>query len=87
MAIRCTLRDLGIKHADLISHRHHAVLHTLEEIEKEGKIRLSLVKVDSKGKVDLAHLEELLASGERSLVSLYACQQRAGQPASAEKGI
>ena len=78
MAIRCTLRDLGIKHAISSPMEHHAVLHTLEEMEKEGKIRLSLVKVDSKGKVDLAHLEELLSANERSLVSLMHANNELG---------
>jgi len=78
MAIRCTLRDLGIKHAITSPLEHHAVLHTLEEMEKEGKIRLSFVKVDSKGTIDLAHLEELLASNERSLVSLMHANNELG---------
>jgi cysteine desulfurase len=78
MAIRCTLRDLGIKHAISSPLEHHAVLHTLQEMEKEGKIKLSLVKVDGKGRIDLANLEELLASNDRSLVSLMHANNELG---------
>src|SRR5207244_4066550 len=41
MAICCTIRDFGIKHAITSKIEHHAVLHTLEEMEKQGKIKLS----------------------------------------------
>lgn len=70
MAIFCTVRDMGIRHAITSPLEHHAVLHSLEELAKEGKIRLSYVKIDSKGRVDLAHLEELLKDNDRTLVSL-----------------
>lgn len=69
-AIFCTVRDLGIKHAITSPIEHHAVLHTLEELEKEGKIKLSLVRLDKNGHVDLDHLEELLKNNSRTLVSL-----------------
>lgn len=69
-ALFCTVRDLGINHAISSPIEHHAVLHTLEELAKEGKIKLSLVRLDSNGHVDLDHLEELLKTNSRSLVSL-----------------
>src|SRR5689334_10836251 len=40
MAISCTIRDLGIKHAITSPIEHHAVLHTLEEQARSGHIRL-----------------------------------------------
>jgi cysteine desulfurase len=69
-AIQCTVRDLGIKHAITSRIEHHAVLHTLEELQKEGRIKLSFVDLDEKGRVNLSHLEELLKNNGRSLVSL-----------------
>src|SRR5688572_4849944 len=66
MAIRCGITDLGIKHAITSKIEHHAVLHTLEMLEKNGQIKLSFVNLDEDGHVDLAHLEELLKSNERS---------------------
>jgi cysteine desulfurase len=69
-AIFCTVRDLGIRHAITSPIEHHAVLHSLEELAKEGKIKLSFVKLNKDGHVDLEHLEELLKDNSRTLVSL-----------------
>lgn len=69
-AICCSIRDLGLKHAITSPIEHHAVLHTLEELSKEGKIKLNFVNLDEKGHVDLTHLESLLNENERSFVSL-----------------
>lgn len=69
-AIFCSIRDLGLKHAITSRIEHHAVLHTLEELAKEGRLKISFVDLDEKGHVNLEHLEELLKSNDRSLVSL-----------------
>jgi cysteine desulfurase len=69
-AIVGSIEDYGLTHAITSPLEHHAVLHTLEYLAKAGKIKLSLVRIDEKGHVDLAHLEELLRSHPRSLVSL-----------------
>jgi cysteine desulfurase len=78
MAIRCGIIDLGIKHAITSIIEHHAVLHTLQALEKSGDIRLSYVNIDSKGLVDFKHLEELLNSNERSFVSLMHANNELG---------
>jgi cysteine desulfurase len=70
MALTRTIADLGITHAITAPTEHHAVLHTLEVLAHEGKIKLSIVNLDEKGAVDLNHLEELLSNNSRSLVSL-----------------
>src|ERR1051326_380818 len=78
MAIRCSIHDLGIKHAITSKIEHHAVLHTLEALEHEGVIKLSFVNLDKKGKVDMAHLEELLKNNERSFISLMHANNEIG---------
>ncbi|WP_411274943.1 cysteine desulfurase family protein [Daejeonella sp.] len=78
MAIRSGISDHGIKHAITSSIEHHAVLHTLQSLEKGGVIRLSYVNIDGKGNVDLGHLEELLKSDERSFVSLMHANNELG---------
>ncbi len=60
----------GLTHAITSPIEHHAVLHTLQHLEKAGKIRLSLVQLDEKGHVEFDHLEQLLRENPRSLVSL-----------------
>lgn len=78
MAINCAINDYGIKHAITSKIEHHAVLHTLEVLEKAGKIKLSYVNLDEKGHVKLDHLEELLANNERSFVSLMHANNELG---------
>ncbi|WP_262245617.1 cysteine desulfurase family protein [Parapedobacter soli] len=70
--------DHGITHAITSPLEHHAVLHTLEELEKNGTIRLSLLSVDTNGNVDLRQLEQLLKENPRSLVSLMHANNEIG---------
>ncbi len=77
-AIRCGIVDHGIKHAISSPIEHHAVIHTLEAMQKAGTVKLSYVNVDSKGNVDQDHLEQLLRSNERSFVSLMHANNELG---------
>ncbi len=70
--------DNGIKHAITSPLEHHAVLHTLEELEKNGTIRLSLLGVDASGNVDMQQLERLLGEHPHSLVSLMHANNEIG---------
>lgn len=79
MAIRNLTLDLGI--TDIISSRieHHAVLHTVESCEKlDAKVHY--VNLHPDGHIDLAHLQELLAStaGGKVLVSLMHANNEIG---------
>lgn len=78
MAIRCGIVDNNIKHAITSRIEHHAVIHTLEAMQKTGSIRLSFVDVDSKGNIDYQHLENLLQNNERSFVSLMHANNEIG---------
>ena len=49
---------------------HHAVLHTLEDLEKRNIIKVLYVDIDSKGHIDYDHLEKLISSNPKSIVSL-----------------
>jgi cysteine desulfurase len=70
MAIVRSIEQDGISHAITSRIEHHAVLHTLEYLAKRGKIKLSFVELDSKGHIELNHLEELLRDNPKTLVSL-----------------
>jgi cysteine desulfurase len=85
MAINCAINDYGITHAITSKIEHHAVLHTLEVLEKNGKIKLSYVNLDENGHVILEHLEELLANNERSFVSLMHANNELGNLIDLEK--
>lgn len=85
MAIMCSVRDLGITHCITTPIEHHAVLHTMEDLEKKGLIKLSFVKLTENGHVDLNDLERLLAENERSLVSLMHANNEIGNLLSLEQ--
>jgi cysteine desulfurase len=70
MAIRCSIIDHGIKNVITSVIEHHAVLHSLQALEKSDLIKLNYVNTDAKGSVDYQHLEELLNINDRSFVSL-----------------
>jgi cysteine desulfurase len=77
-AIRCGIVDNGLKHAISSRLEHHAVIHTLEAMQKAGTIKLSFVDTDNKGNIDYTHLEELLKGNDRSLVSLMHANNEVG---------
>ncbi len=64
-AIRSSIETYGLTHAITSPLEHHAVLHTLQHLEQQGTIRLSMVNIDAKGHIDLTHLEELLRQNQR----------------------
>jgi cysteine desulfurase len=72
------IHTYSIKHVITSPVEHHAVLHTLEELQKLGKVEIHLVKVDEHGSVDLADLEQLLQQYPGSLVSLMQANNEIG---------
>ncbi len=77
MAIRSSIASHNIKHLITSKIEHHAVLHTAEMLEKEG-VKVSYLNLDKNGRVDLAHLEELLKENSASLVSLMHANNEIG---------
>ena len=77
-AIRSAIRTYKLTHAITSHIEHHAVEHTLQDLAKNGEIKLSFVNIDAKGNVDLSHLRELLANNPRSLVSLMHANNEIG---------
>lgn len=76
-AIRCSIRDRGVKHIISSKIEHHAVTHTVEAKEKDG-IKVSFVELDAKGVVNYEHLEELLKTNANSMVSLMHANNEIG---------
>jgi cysteine desulfurase len=70
MALFGAVRSLKIRHVISSPLEHHAVLHSLETMEKNGEIELAFVQHDERGGLDLEHLERLLAQRPQTLVSL-----------------
>ncbi len=78
MALQCGISGYGLKHAITSRLEHHAVVHTLEAMERAGIIKLSFVDTDGKGNIDYRHLEQLLQQNERSFVSLMHANNEIG---------
>ena len=78
MALRCAVEQLDIKHIITSQIEHHAVLHTVEYLQKHFDLELSYVAADSKGNIDLRHLAELLQTDKKTLVSLMHANNEIG---------
>ncbi len=85
MAITRSIEDLGISHAITSPIEHHAVLHTLEEQARIGKIQLDFVQLHEDGHINLDHLEELLAKNPRTFVSLMHANNEIGNITNLQK--
>jgi cysteine desulfurase len=72
------VRSLGLRHAITSPLEHHAVLHPLQALAKSGETALSYLRHDAQGRLDLAHLEELLATHPRTFVSLMHANNELG---------
>ncbi len=71
MILRCAVRDLGVETIITSKIEHHAVLHTVEELEKEYNINVWYVDLDEFGNPNMNHLESLLKKDDsKKLVSL-----------------
>ena len=70
LVLRSAVRDLKVKHIIISKIEHHAVLHTAEQLKKEYDIEISYVNLDAFGGIDSVHLENLLKSERKTLVSL-----------------
>ena len=78
MAIKCAIHDHKITHAITSRLSHHAVLFPLEDLEKEGLIKLSYVDIDKSGVISISHLKELLESNPRTFVSIMHANNEIG---------
>jgi cysteine desulfurase len=78
MAIRKSVQNLGVKNIISSPIEHHAVSHTIEELAHQGLVKSHMVKLDSKGNVDIESLEELLQLHPNSLVCLMHANNEIG---------
>ena len=70
MAIRCAVKDLGVKHIVTSTIEHHAVGHTINRLKTKGLVDVTYVHLDENGHVDLQHLDQILSTSSKTLVSL-----------------
>ncbi len=71
LILRNAVTNLGVRTIISSKIEHHAVLHTVENLQKEFGINVKFVDLDESGSVNYRHLGQLLQeSDERKLVSL-----------------
>lgn len=79
MALKCAVRDLGIRRIISTRTEHHAVLHCLHRLADE-KVQIDFLRQQENGEVDLDHLSDLLSANhpEKTLVSLMHANNEIG---------
>ncbi len=81
MVLRCAVQDIGVTHIITSATEHHAVIDTAEILSENCEnLKLSLVKHDEKGYVDIDYLKQLLAENRdrKTLVSLMHANNEVG---------
>ncbi|MEM7106207.1 MAG: cysteine desulfurase family protein [Bacteroidota bacterium] len=62
MALKCAVRDLGLKRIISSPIEHHCVLHTLDTLVKYDNVVVDQVQLDELGRINLDHLKSLLTN-------------------------
>jgi cysteine desulfurase len=80
MVIHGAVSGLGVQTIITAATEHHAVLHTIEVLEKEGKIKVIYLPLDNEGNPSIISLEEHLSNQENKkvLVSLMHSNNETG---------
>ncbi len=86
LILRNAIENLGVKHIITSKIEHHAVLHTVELLERECDVTVTYVSFDENGEVDYTELDALLkASVEKTMVSLMYINNELGNILDIEK--
>lgn len=79
LAICSSVKDLGVTRIITSRIEHHAVLHTVQEMQDKHNVIVDYVNLKDCGSIDSSHLEELLGnSTEKTLVSLMHINNEVG---------
>ncbi len=80
MAIKCAVRDLGVKRIISSPIEHHCVLHTLDHLREHHGVEVHLLKVDAHGRINYEELATVLsmADAPKTLVSLMHANNEIG---------
>ena len=83
--LKCSVKDFGIERIISSKIEHHAITHTLDQLEKEGVI-VNYVDINNKGEINYNHLEELLNDDDDlKLVSLMYVNNEIGNITDVDK--
>lgn len=86
LILRNAVTNLGVTTIISSKIEHHAVLHTLENLQKEFNISVKYVDLNERGTVDYEHLEQMLKeTDKKKLVSLMQVNNEIGNILNLEK--
>lgn len=78
-ALKCAVRDLGVRRIITSHIEHHCVGHSVRSLETAAQVEVEYVNLESTGRPDFDHLRSLLdASTEKTLVSLMHANNEIG---------
>ncbi|HAT76577.1 MAG TPA: cysteine desulfurase, partial [Flavobacterium sp.] len=83
--LRSAVRDLKVARIIVSKIEHHAVLHTVESLQREFNIQVDYVAVKPNGEIDLTDLVVLLSQDTKTLVSLMHVNNEIGTILNVEK--
>lgn len=79
LILRNAITNLGVTTIISSKIEHHAVLHTIEHLQKEFNCNVQWVALEANGQVDFKHLEQLLSqNNSKKLVSLMTVNNEIG---------
>ncbi|MBP6810886.1 MAG: aminotransferase class V-fold PLP-dependent enzyme, partial [Saprospiraceae bacterium] len=80
MAIKCSVRDLGVQRIISSPTEHHCGTHAIETVEKVNGVEVVWLPVDAVGRPDYQALESALADsgGKKTLVTLMHANNEIG---------
>lgn len=86
-ALKCAVRDLGVRRIISSPTEHHSIMHTLDNIRlNEKEVEIILLDLDDKGAIDYNQLESLLQDDKsKTLVSLMHSNNEIGTMIDMEK--
>lgn len=83
--LQSSVKNLEIKRIITSKIEHHAVLHTIETLQKEYGIEVDYVSITKSGLIDYDDLEDLLIQNKKTLVSLMHVNNEIGTVLDLEK--
>ena len=70
LALKGMVASMGISHIISSPIEHHAVTHTIQNLEQAGRIQAHWLPVDSQGQIDIEELKKFLDEYPGAMVSL-----------------
>jgi cysteine desulfurase len=83
--LRSVVRDLKVERIILSKIEHHAVLHTVKQLQNEFGIQVDYVAIKPNGEIDMTNLVDLLSQNIKTVVSLMHVNNEIGTVLDVEK--